>query len=78
MFEKFKSIQMKVIKSFILASSFVGGVNAWNWPSSGSGSNRSGTFNDGVPVGGEIAEDIWKDNGSDCGYVFSFQDDVDD
>ncbi|KAL7503939.1 hypothetical protein ACHAXN_001657 [Cyclotella atomus] len=69
---------MKVIKSFILASSFVGGVNAWNWPSSGSGSNRSGTFNDGVPVGGEIAEDIWKDNGSDCGYVFSFQDDVDD
>jgi hypothetical protein len=31
-----------------------------------------------VLVGGDIAEDIWKDNGSDCGYVFSFQDDVDD
>jgi hypothetical protein len=69
---------MKVIKSLTIVSSFVGGANAWTWPWNGSGSNRSGTFNDGVLVGGDIAEDIWKDNGSDCGYVFSFQDDVDD
>lgn len=36
-----------------------------------------GSFEDGVIEGRAIAEDIWADNGSDCGYIFSFQADVD-
>ena len=69
---------MKVTNSLIIASSLVGGTYAWNWPWNDSGSNRAGTFNDGVLKGGEIAEDIWKDNGSDCGFIFSFQGEVDE
>lgn len=37
----------------------------------------SGSFEDGVIEGRAIAEDIWADNGSDCGYIFNFQADVD-
>ena len=37
-----------------------------------------GDFNDGVRVGQQIAEDFWVANGSDCGYIFSFEGDVDD
>jgi hypothetical protein len=32
---------------------------------------------DAVLEGGEIAKKIWRDNGSDCGFIFSFQDEVD-
>ncbi|KAL3784381.1 hypothetical protein ACHAWO_001627 [Cyclotella atomus] len=37
----------------------------------------SSEFRDGFKRGEERAEAIWRDNGSDCGYIFSFQDDVD-
>eukprot|EP00956_Cyclotella_meneghiniana_P000016 scaffold40_cov68-Cyclotella_meneghiniana.AAC.3 len=34
-------------------------------------------FNTGVYHGADVAEHIWKKNGSSCGYVWNFQDDVD-
>jgi hypothetical protein len=34
-------------------------------------------FRAGYKKGEETAEQIWEDNGSDCAYIFSFQDDVD-
>ena len=33
-------------------------------------------FNNGVIEGRRIAEEIWVANGSDCGYIFLFQRDV--
>eukprot|EP00956_Cyclotella_meneghiniana_P011474 scaffold16121_cov68-Cyclotella_meneghiniana.AAC.2 len=66
---------MKVLNTLIL-SSLVGGTSAWNWP--WSGTRAAGTFNDGVFKGGEIAEEFWESYGSDCGFIFSFQDEVDD
>lgn len=42
----------------------------------GDSSLRIGDFNDGVKAGQQIAEDVWVANGSDCGYIFSYEDDV--
>ena len=35
-------------------------------------------FRAGYKKGEEVAQGIWEDNGSDCGYIFSFQDEVND
>ena len=67
--------RMKLLNTLIL-SSLVGGTSAWNWP--WSGTRAAGTFNDGVFKGGDIAEEFWVAYGSDCGYIFSFQDEVDE
>jgi hypothetical protein len=37
----------------------------------------SSQFRDGFKKGEERAEAIWQENSSDCGYIFSFQDDAD-
>lgn len=44
-------------------------------PNSWGGSG--GDYDTGYEKGQEEAERIWKENGSDCSYVWSFQDDAD-
>lgn len=74
------SNQLMKVYSLIVLSSLVGGVGAsharQNGKNRGSGSS-SDSFNDGVYQGGREAETIWQDNGNDCSYIWSFQDDVD-
>ena len=81
---------MRVLYNLLLLSSLTGvSAAAHNSSKSAKGetvqpgantraSSSGGSFNDGVYKGREVAEKIWEDNGSDCGYVFSYQDDVDD
>lgn len=71
---------MKVIYSLTVFSALVEGAASHTVGTTRGSSFNSegGTFNDGVYKGGEEAEKIWVENGSDCGYIFSFQDDVDD
>ena len=38
----------------------------------------TGDFNDGVYLGADLAESIWKDMGSTCSKIWSFADTVDD
>ena len=40
--------------------------------------NAENPFREGFKEGKDVAEKIWEDNGSDCGYIFSFQDAVDE
>ena len=81
---------MRVLFNLLFLSSLAGGAAGADHSSKSAkaealhpaGNTRAsssvGSFRDGVYKGGEEAEKIWEDNGSDCGYVFSYQDDVDD
>lgn len=46
--------------------------------SSSTAPSCDGDFNDGVYLGADIAESIWKDLGSSCGNIWYFEDDVDE
>ena len=62
------------IISFLFRGTAAEGLSLWR-QSSSSGSGE--TFNDGVYIGFDEAEHIWMDNGNNCSFIWSFQDEVD-